>query len=257
MTDSPPPRFECDCCGLCCSKLIVEADELDLLREPRLIESDPHWRGQPVQKVLHELETEYKVIMIACGRPCTFGGRGSFVRRVAGVFLRFISMIQADIFQAIKESESFSDKVKKLNRVEEECPCCGHKVVSYRLKLRAQLIPALWELANSERALSIAELADQFAGAQARYVADYFAEIRLWGLALKEGNKWRITGEGRAFLSGNARIPQYKWQRDKGRLPPTCIDGPLVAVHELDGQHAHSDKRQHADASCPIVVPAC
>ena len=30
-------RYECDRCGACCKQLIVEIDELDLVREPRLI----------------------------------------------------------------------------------------------------------------------------------------------------------------------------------------------------------------------------
>ncbi len=29
-------RYECDSCGLCCRKLIVEAETLDVLREPRI-----------------------------------------------------------------------------------------------------------------------------------------------------------------------------------------------------------------------------
>lgn len=70
------PHFECDKCGACCSgTLIVEAEELDLLREPRLIESDPHWGGRTAEAVLHELQSEYgRAIILACGRRCTFLG---------------------------------------------------------------------------------------------------------------------------------------------------------------------------------------
>lgn len=68
------PRYECDKCGACCrGTLIVEADEIDLLREPRLIESDPHWQGRTAEAVLHELQSEFgKAIIIACSRPCKF-----------------------------------------------------------------------------------------------------------------------------------------------------------------------------------------
>jgi Fe-S-cluster containining protein len=69
-------RYECDKCGACCQgNLIVEADDLDLMREPRLIESDPHWRGRTTEAVLHELQLEFgKAILIACGRACAFLG---------------------------------------------------------------------------------------------------------------------------------------------------------------------------------------
>lgn len=69
------PRYECDRCGACCKgTLIVECEDLDVLREPRLIEADPHWEGANVDRVLHELRTDMKVVIIACGRPCPFLG---------------------------------------------------------------------------------------------------------------------------------------------------------------------------------------
>ncbi|MCH7725096.1 MAG: YkgJ family cysteine cluster protein [Planctomycetes bacterium] len=71
------PKYECDQCGACCKHLIVEADDLDLLREPRLIESDPHWAGKMSDRVLTELQNDFgKALVIACGanRPCTFLG---------------------------------------------------------------------------------------------------------------------------------------------------------------------------------------
>ena len=33
---SMAPAYECDRCGACCERLIVEVDEIDLAREPRL-----------------------------------------------------------------------------------------------------------------------------------------------------------------------------------------------------------------------------
>lgn len=67
-------RCECDKCGACCNgSLIVEIEGIDLLREPRLIESDPHWQGQNIDIVLRELQGEFgKAVIIACGRPCAF-----------------------------------------------------------------------------------------------------------------------------------------------------------------------------------------
>ncbi len=70
------PKYECDQCGACCKGyLIVEADELDLLREPRLIEADPHYANKSVEQVLTQLQNDVgRALVIACGsdRPCRF-----------------------------------------------------------------------------------------------------------------------------------------------------------------------------------------
>lgn len=59
--------FECDSCGACCKgNLIVEADYLDVRREPRLLEMQAG-RRQVTQR---ELEDEEKVILLACGHSC-------------------------------------------------------------------------------------------------------------------------------------------------------------------------------------------
>ena len=72
------PRYECDQCGACCKGyLIVEADDLDVSREPRLIQADPHYAAKPLDQVLHELQTDFgRALIIACGtdRPCSFLG---------------------------------------------------------------------------------------------------------------------------------------------------------------------------------------
>jgi Fe-S-cluster containining protein len=38
MKEPRTPRYECDKCGACCNRIIVEVTELDLIREPRLME---------------------------------------------------------------------------------------------------------------------------------------------------------------------------------------------------------------------------
>lgn len=71
-------RYDCDKCGACCKgNLIVEADDLDVLREPRLIDADPHHRGKPVAQVVSEIRSEMKAVIIACGHPCFFLGPDS------------------------------------------------------------------------------------------------------------------------------------------------------------------------------------
>lgn len=67
------PRYECDKCGACCKgSLIVEAEELDVLREPRIIDADPHHRGKTVEQMVREISEEWKAVILACGRPCEF-----------------------------------------------------------------------------------------------------------------------------------------------------------------------------------------
>jgi Fe-S-cluster containining protein len=69
-------RYQCDRCGACCKTLIVEADLVDLQREPRLIESDPSYADRTVDEALAILEESGKGLLIACGasRPCQFLG---------------------------------------------------------------------------------------------------------------------------------------------------------------------------------------
>jgi Fe-S-cluster containining protein len=62
----------CDRCGACCNgTLIVEAENLDALREPRLLDADVSDRrlGLSVLDDAH-------VVLLACGRdhPCRFLG---------------------------------------------------------------------------------------------------------------------------------------------------------------------------------------
>ena len=68
--------YECDQCGACCQgHLIVQAEDLDLMREPRLAAADPHFAGKSVDEVMAELQEGFgKVITLACGtnHPCPF-----------------------------------------------------------------------------------------------------------------------------------------------------------------------------------------
>jgi len=67
-------RFECDKCGACCKgNLIVEADEIDVMREPRLIEADRHYAPLGVQKSIELLQTDIgRAVIISCGKACPF-----------------------------------------------------------------------------------------------------------------------------------------------------------------------------------------
>jgi Fe-S-cluster containining protein len=66
-------HYECDCCGACCQgHLIIEVYELDVLREPRLIEADPHYAGRSIAHVMTKLEEDGTCVILSAGKPCKF-----------------------------------------------------------------------------------------------------------------------------------------------------------------------------------------
>ena len=69
------PRYECDKCGACCKgTLIVEVDDFDVIREPRLIDADAHHRGKSVEQMVTEIQNDGKAVILACVTPCPFLG---------------------------------------------------------------------------------------------------------------------------------------------------------------------------------------
>lgn len=70
------PTFECDQCGACCAgHLIVEADALDVLRQPQILQADPNWAEQSVDEVVDRFQNDIGLaVIVACGtnRPCPF-----------------------------------------------------------------------------------------------------------------------------------------------------------------------------------------
>jgi Fe-S-cluster containining protein len=67
MCEDQKAACECDCCGACCSgALLVEAYELDGLREPRLLEADVGgWKP-----TIDDLADETRCVLLAGGHPC-------------------------------------------------------------------------------------------------------------------------------------------------------------------------------------------
>lgn len=57
----------CDCCGLCCQQLIVEADAIDVLREPQIAKQRPLGRRSASLEIL-----EACWIVAMPGKPCPF-----------------------------------------------------------------------------------------------------------------------------------------------------------------------------------------
>ena len=67
--------MECDQCGACCKgRLLVEAYDLDLLREPHLATAEiGDWtREMAYRDLMSELEQEGKCLLIAGGQECKF-----------------------------------------------------------------------------------------------------------------------------------------------------------------------------------------
>ncbi len=67
-------EYECDSCGACCKRLIIEIENYDLVREPRLlpmvtpIKGFP--RGEPEPDEENLLPGYEDGAMLACGSPC-------------------------------------------------------------------------------------------------------------------------------------------------------------------------------------------
>ena len=63
-------EYECDRCGACCrGTLIVEADYLDALREPRLLDADVCGRRPTINELSDD---DGRCIVLAANQPCRF-----------------------------------------------------------------------------------------------------------------------------------------------------------------------------------------
>lgn len=52
--------------------MIIEDDDLDVMREPRLIDADPRLPGKSVHQVLYEIQNDYRSVYLAGGHRCMF-----------------------------------------------------------------------------------------------------------------------------------------------------------------------------------------
>ena len=71
------PTYECDCCGACCrGHLIVEVYEIDLWRQPALVDADVRRGPESPEEIMADLEQEGSCLVIAGGEnnPCFFLG---------------------------------------------------------------------------------------------------------------------------------------------------------------------------------------
>ena len=65
--------YECDKCGACCRQLIVEADDIDLMREPQLLYADRDFvANYGPDEAIEALQEEGRCLIIAGGKRCYF-----------------------------------------------------------------------------------------------------------------------------------------------------------------------------------------
>ena len=71
MNQEHKSTYACDCCGACCQgALLVEAYELNVIREPRLLHADiGGWK-----RTIDDLADETRCILLAANRPCQSWG---------------------------------------------------------------------------------------------------------------------------------------------------------------------------------------
>lgn len=67
------PFYKCDQCGLCCKKLLIEVDCLDVLREPKIADRCVHLDGGKT----HPLPILDTMWSLACVKPCPFLDEGN------------------------------------------------------------------------------------------------------------------------------------------------------------------------------------
>lgn len=74
--------YDCDRCGLCCEKLIIEASLADALREQRIAAECQHMDGHGRVRLVDSC------FSIACGeaRPCPFASRDADRRHTCGIY---------------------------------------------------------------------------------------------------------------------------------------------------------------------------
>lgn len=66
-------QFDCDSCGACCQGvLIIEISQLDVVREPRLLEHAELMDGNGAIEYESPWQKEY---MLACAKPCGLLGQ--------------------------------------------------------------------------------------------------------------------------------------------------------------------------------------
>ena len=66
-------RYECDACGACCQgHLIVEAEYLDVVREPALLGEDRFRDGWSLEQAIDDLVQEGRIVLIAGPNRCSF-----------------------------------------------------------------------------------------------------------------------------------------------------------------------------------------
>lgn len=68
----PDVPYECDRCGACCKAFIVEADLVDVLRDPRILEVPGN-----LVTLAKLIEDDSRCVLVAACKPCHFLDAGN------------------------------------------------------------------------------------------------------------------------------------------------------------------------------------
>lgn len=125
------------------------------------------------------------------------------------------------------------------NRHPHVCRECGAKIVEYKFGLNRGLVAFLSHLGRAGRPVTL----DELSLTKSQYTNH--ALVRHWGLAeqmipenkleARKGGKWRLTDEGREFLSGERHVRRYI---HTVRNKVVSFSGERVSVDMIDDGYA-------------------
>lgn len=96
------------------------------------------------------------------------------------------------------------------------CHCCGQIMMIYRRTIRLNMLCCLRKLFFAYKYEAVKAHALEPDGVLS---AD-FEKLRYWGLIESvEGNLWKITAKGIAFILGRTSIPKYIWLYNQQAQP--------------------------------------
>lgn len=137
------------------------------------------------------------------------------------------------------------------HREEELCDHCGAKVVEYKHGLSKGLVASLVTFAQRGDAMKLAE-----AGLTYPQRCN-FQKLRYWELVEKvgdpagKGGTWRLTEQGKKFLSGAVGLPHQVWTY-RGRV--RRYEGAEVTIRDVfKGEWRYTYRPEYAREAQPIA----
>jgi hypothetical protein len=137
------------------------------------------------------------------------------------------------------------------HREEEICEHCGAKVVEYKHGLSKGLIVSLVTFAQHGEVGKLSELELSYSQ------RCNFQKMRYWELVEKvgdpdgKGGTWRLTDQGKRFLSGAVGLPKYVWTY---RAKVRRYEGAEVSVGDVfKGEWRYKYRPEYAREAQPVA----